>query len=153
MLSDHRATEHDFNLPSFKSLLSTAATLIQIVLSQVVDELLFNQPHLAVRRVIILKPSDHAFKGYMKRLTALNIVPGLFREWQSGCCMSIRVGIVWPAHGIAWCFGVSPCELGSASPNVHSGRMHLTTVGSQPVGPACRAGLRGLPRPERRDLH
>ncbi len=121
-------------------------------MSQIVNELLFNKPPVVVRRVIMLKPSDHAFKGHMKRLTALNILPGLFREWQSGCCMCIRVGIVWPAHGIAWCFGVSPCELGSASPNVHSGSMDLLIVDSQPVGPACRAGLRGLPRPERRDL-
>ena len=55
---------------------------------------------------------------------------------------------------------VLPCELGSASPNVHSGRMDLLKMQPLPVGPACRAavlvrpacraGHRGLPRPVRR---
>ena len=43
-----------------------------------------------------------------------------------------------------------PCSLGSASPKIHSGRMDLHQVRPPSVGPACRAGPRGLPRPVRR---
>ena len=57
---------------------------------------------------------------------------------------------------VVWC--VLWCELGSASPNVHSGRMDLLWCGlvrpacraAVLVRPACRAGRRGLPRPVRR---
>jgi hypothetical protein len=55
-----------------------------VVLRQIAKELFFNEPPVAVRRVIVLKPIHHVFKGYMERLTALDVVLTLFCKWQCG---------------------------------------------------------------------